>query len=137
MSSIWNIKESVRTGHIRLLGGGRELFGTVVRSGRMNKTVTVKVDRFTWNRHYNTYYMRWRNFHAHDPENFCHIGDKVVIKTCKKLSPIKHYFVRNIVLPIGRPVSLNSISLDEIEAIKYNNKLRSSSLETSNHLSLS
>ncbi len=44
-SSIWNLTHSLRTGHIPLKKGGAEAFGTVIRHGRMNKTVTVS----SWN----------------------------------------------------------------------------------------
>ncbi len=32
-----------------LLSGGRELFGTVIKHGKMDKTVTVKCDFKHWN----------------------------------------------------------------------------------------
>ena len=40
-SSIYNLKHPLRTGNIRLAPSGKELFGTVIRDGKMNKTVTV------------------------------------------------------------------------------------------------
>lgn len=43
MSSVWNLLNPIRNGGtgMKLLGSGRELFGTVIRSGKMDKTVTV------------------------------------------------------------------------------------------------
>jgi hypothetical protein len=43
MTSVWNLLNPIRNGGtgLKLLGSGRELFGTVIRSGKMNKTVTV------------------------------------------------------------------------------------------------
>ena len=41
MSSIWNLTNSLRTGHYNLLSSGRELFGTVIKDGLNKKTVTV------------------------------------------------------------------------------------------------
>lgn len=42
-TSIWNLKHPLRTGHISLAHSGKEKFGTVIRHGRMNKTVTVSI----------------------------------------------------------------------------------------------
>lgn len=41
-SSIWNLTHPLRTGHIPLKPGA-EMFGTVIRHGRMKKTVTVRL----------------------------------------------------------------------------------------------
>ena len=41
MSSIWNLANPLRTGSIKLLPSGRELFGTVIKHGVSDKTVTV------------------------------------------------------------------------------------------------
>jgi hypothetical protein len=43
-SSIWNLTHPLRSGHIPLRQGGCEAFGTVIRHGRMKKTVTVSID---------------------------------------------------------------------------------------------
>jgi hypothetical protein len=40
-TSIWNLAHPLRTGHIPLAKSGLELFGTVIRHGRMKKTVSV------------------------------------------------------------------------------------------------
>ena len=45
-SSIWNLTHPLRTGHIPLKAGGGELFGTVIRHGKMKKTVTVSQETF-------------------------------------------------------------------------------------------
>ena len=42
-TALYNIKDPIRTGHIKLARGGRELFGTVVKHGLMRKTVTVSI----------------------------------------------------------------------------------------------
>ena len=42
MSNIWNLAHPLRRGNVQLASGGQELFGTVIRHGRMNKTVTVR-----------------------------------------------------------------------------------------------
>ena len=70
--------------------------------------------------------MRNNKFHCHDEDEYCRTGDKVVIRFCKKISPIKYYYVRNVVLPIGRNQSYDQsdISQYEQEQIKYNEELR-------------
>lgn len=40
-TSIWNLRHPLRSGHISLAGGGKELFGTVIRDRRIKKTCTV------------------------------------------------------------------------------------------------
>ena len=41
MSAIWNHLSPLRTGHVKLAPGSMELYGTVMRHGKMDKTVTV------------------------------------------------------------------------------------------------
>ena len=43
MSCVWNLLNPMRTGgsNLKLLGNGRELFGTVISHGKMEKTVKV------------------------------------------------------------------------------------------------
>jgi hypothetical protein len=67
-----------------------------------------------------------RKFHVHDDENYCRIGDKVVIRhLSKKMASSKYYYVRNIVLPIGRHSYYSrDLTKDELDAIEYNKKLR-------------
>ncbi len=84
--------------------------------------------------HYNTKVGIWtnrgRNFHAHDEEEFCRTGDKVVISQCRKLSTLKHYYVRNIVLPIGRQnISGEPATQYEADALDYNEALRAKPLK--------
>ena len=69
-----------------------------------------------------------KNFHCHDGENYCRTGDKVVIQQCRKITPIKYYFVRNIVLAAGRQnLQTKDMSIYEKEAMDYNRRLRSKS----------
>ena len=48
-TSITNLTNVLRNGHVRIMPNGRELFGTVIRAGKMNKTVTVRVSRYSFN----------------------------------------------------------------------------------------
>ena len=68
---------------------------------------------------------RNKNFHCHDEENYCRTGDKVIIKSCRKMSAIKHYYVRNIVLATGRQnMNMKDMSQYELDALEYNRDLR-------------
>ncbi|EGR31697.1 ribosomal protein, putative [Ichthyophthirius multifiliis] len=104
MSSVWNLLNPVRNGGqtLKLLDSGREFFGTVIKHGINDKTVTVRVDHKFWVPKYKEYQSSQKKYQVHDEENFCVIGDKVVIRSCMPLSPTKHYFVRNIVKPFSR-----------------------------------
>mmetsp|Transcript_5532 Transcript_5532/g.3893 ORF Transcript_5532/g.3893 Transcript_5532/m.3893 type:complete len:109 (+) Transcript_5532:26-352(+) len=103
-ASIYNFAHPLRKGHIRLADSGRELFGTVIKQGVNDKTVTVRVSRYGFNHKIGIWFSSTKNFHCHDEENYCRTGDKVVIRTTRKISPIKHFYVRNIVRPAGRQV---------------------------------
>lgn len=50
--NLWNSISLTRTGRIKILDSGRELFGTVVQHGVNDKTVTVRVS----SRHFNHKY---------------------------------------------------------------------------------
>ena len=85
------------------------------------------VSRYRYNTKFGIWMMRNHKFHCHDEEEYCRTGDKVIIRYCgKKLSPIKYYFVRNVVLPIGRGHTYDQkdVSIYEKEAINYNEALR-------------
>lgn len=62
----------------------------------------VKVDHRYWFPKTKEFKTTQSNFQVHDDENFCVVGDKVVIKHCSPLSTMKHYYVRNIVKPFPR-----------------------------------
>lgn len=42
MNYLWNFTNPIQSGHVRLASFGKELYGTVIRAGRMKKTVTVR-----------------------------------------------------------------------------------------------
>lgn len=81
--------------------------------------------RYSFNQKFSLWSSRNCKFHVHDEEGYCRTGDKVVIRQCRKLSNIKYYYVRNVVLPVGRHnIYEKDISQYEREAIKYNEDLR-------------
>lgn len=66
MSSLWNILAPAISGVVRLSGSGQELFGTVVKHGLINKTVTVRVSAQNWNNKYKRYIHSHQNKLVHD-----------------------------------------------------------------------
>lgn len=64
-----------------------------VQSDRMDKTVTVVVDRRLRHPLYGKYITRSTKLHAHDENNECRIGDTVVVESCRPLSKTKAWAV--------------------------------------------
>ncbi|MCV2506078.1 MAG: 30S ribosomal protein S17 [Candidatus Lightella neohaematopini] len=65
------------------------LCGYIV-SNRMNKTVTVAVNRITKHNKYGKFIKRTTKLHAHDIYN-SNIGDKVYIIECRPISKTKSW----------------------------------------------
>lgn len=63
----------------------------LVSSDKMNKTITVVVERQIKHPMYGKFITRSKKFTAHDEENQCGIGDKVVIMETRPLSKKKHW----------------------------------------------
>jgi SSU ribosomal protein S17P len=63
----------------------------------MNKTVTVLVERLTQHSTYKKFIRKRKKFKAHDEQNACRIGDKVLIVESRPLSKDKHWRVRKII----------------------------------------
>ncbi|MFZ0134314.1 MAG: 30S ribosomal protein S17 [Desulfobacterales bacterium] len=76
-------------------GMKRQVIGTVV-SDKMDKTVVVQAERLVKHRLYDKYIRRRARFSAHDAENSCRIGDKVLITESRPLSKAKRWQVSQI-----------------------------------------
>ncbi len=74
----------------------RKQFVGIVVSDKMDKTVVVMVERLTQHPLYKKYIKRRKKFMAHDEENACRIGDKVLIEETRPLSRHKRWRVRQI-----------------------------------------
>jgi len=70
----------------------RQLSGRVV-SDKMNKTVTVLIERRTKHPLYGKVLTRSGKYHAHDEANECKEGDLVTIEECRPLSRTKSWRV--------------------------------------------
>ena len=68
----------------------RTIEGRVV-SNKMDKTVTVLVERQVKHALYGKYIKRSTKLHAHDETNQCHIGDKVSIRETRPLAKTKSW----------------------------------------------
>lgn len=74
----------------------RALTGTVV-SDKMNKTVTVLVERKVKHPIYGKVIRLSKKYHAHDENNEFHMGDVVVIEECRPISKSKAWKVAKLV----------------------------------------
>jgi small subunit ribosomal protein S17 len=70
--------------------------GTVV-SNKMDKTVVVSIERIVQHPVYKKYVRRRGKCVAHDAQNMCGIGDRVMIVETRPLSKTKRWRVREIV----------------------------------------
>ena len=70
----------------------RTLTGKVV-SDKMNKTITVLVERKVKHPLYGKIMVRSKRYHVHDENNEFHPGDMVVIEECRPLSKTKAWRV--------------------------------------------
>lgn len=76
----------VEAGDVR----SRQVTGNVV-SAKMDKTITVLVERQLKHPLYKKYIRRSTKMHAHDEENRCREGDFVVIEECRPISKTKSW----------------------------------------------
>lgn len=73
----------------------RTASGRVV-SNKMDKTITVLVERRVKHPLYGKYLTRSTKFHAHDEGNECNIGDVVTIAESRPLSKLKSWTLKSI-----------------------------------------
>jgi small subunit ribosomal protein S17 len=76
-------------------GTQKQLIGTVV-SDKMDKTVTVQVERLVQHPLYQKRLRRRSSFAAHDERNECRTGDQVLIVESRPLSKMKRWRVSRI-----------------------------------------
>ena len=73
----------------------RRLTGRVV-GDKMDKTVTVRVDRMVRHPLYGKFVRRTTKYHAHDEANECHTGDTVLIEESRPISKSKTWKVARL-----------------------------------------
>jgi len=69
----------------------------VVTSNKMEKTITVAVERKVKHPIYGKFVKKTTKFHAHDGKNECSIGDLVKIKETRPLSKTKRWRLVEVV----------------------------------------
>ena len=74
----------------------RQLVGTVV-GNKMDKTAIVQVERLVKHRMYKKYIRRRSKFAAHDENNACQVGDRVMITASRPISRRKRWRISDIV----------------------------------------
>ena len=74
----------------------RTVEGRVV-SNKMNKTVTVLVERQVKHALYGKYLRRSTKLHAHDETNACNEGDLVRVAECRPMSKTKNWQVVEVI----------------------------------------
>lgn len=72
------------------------MVGTVL-SNKMDKTVTVQVERLVRHSVYKKYIRRRSSYAAHDEHNACGIGDQVLITESRPLSRRKRWRVSQVI----------------------------------------
>ncbi|MBL7701174.1 MAG: 30S ribosomal protein S17 [Ferruginibacter sp.] len=69
----------------------------VVSSNKMDKTITVSVERKVKHPLYGKFVKKSTKFHAHDEKNECSIGDTVKIMESRPLSKTKRWRLVEVV----------------------------------------
>jgi small subunit ribosomal protein S17 len=77
-------------------GTSRRTIGRVV-SNKMNKSVTVSVERLVRHPVYGKFIRRTTKIVAHDEDNRCQEGDIVAISECRPISKSKNWRVVEVI----------------------------------------
>ncbi|MBR9791744.1 MAG: 30S ribosomal protein S17, partial [Gammaproteobacteria bacterium] len=78
----------------------RTVQGRVV-SNKMDKTITVAVERFVKHPIYGKFIKRTTKLHAHDESNVCNEGDTVTVRECAPISKNKSWMLVDVVEKAG------------------------------------
>ena len=91
-----NAVEGVQTGGTHKAAAERLGFGKVI-SNKMDKTVSVAIERLVKHPMYGKYVRRTTKLLAHDENNECKEGDTVSIKPCRPMSRRKSWVLVRVV----------------------------------------
>ena len=69
----------------------------LVTSSAADKSVVVKVENLVMHPLYSKFVRTSSKFMAHDDENTCNEGDRVLIEECRPLSKRKRWLVRKVI----------------------------------------
>ena len=73
----------------------RTATGTVV-SNKMDKSITVLIERRVQHPVYGKIVRKSSKLHAHDEANTCNIGDMVTVEECRPISKTKTWMLKSI-----------------------------------------
>jgi small subunit ribosomal protein S17 len=73
----------------------RTVSGVVV-SDKMDKSITVRVERRVKHPVYGKFVRKSSKVHAHDEDNSCNVGDVVTVIECRPLSKTKTWMLKSI-----------------------------------------
>jgi small subunit ribosomal protein S17 len=76
-------------------GNKRTIKGIVV-SNKMDKTIVVRAERLVKHAVFHKYIRSYMKYKAHDEQNSCNVGDKVIIVESRPLSHDKRWRMREI-----------------------------------------
>ncbi|MCX5843120.1 MAG: 30S ribosomal protein S17 [Deltaproteobacteria bacterium] len=76
--------------------GNKRIIKGVVVSSTMDKTIVVRTERLVKHPVFHKYIRRYVKYKAHDEDNSCNIGDKVLIVESRPLSREKRWRMREI-----------------------------------------
>lgn len=76
----------------------RRIAQGVVVSGKMQKTIVVKVDRRVKHTRYAKYITISKRYKVHDETNDAKVGDRVEIVECRPLSRDKRWALRRVLM---------------------------------------
>ena len=71
--------------------GNKNTIKGVVVSNKMDKTIVVRAERLVRHAVFHKYIKRYERYKAHDEQNRCQIGDKVLIIESRPLSKDKRW----------------------------------------------
>lgn len=102
--------------------GKRKEFIGVVTSDKMDKTITVSVERLKFHPIYKKGVKRTKKYKAHDEKNIAKVGDIVRIRECRPLSKTKRWRLveiiqsANVLTKKGQeePLDINEEEVQEI-----------------------
>jgi small subunit ribosomal protein S17 len=69
----------------------------VVVSDKMDKSVSVMVERMVKHPQFRKEVRRRKKFMAHDADNTCNVGDRVLIEEVRPLSKLKRWQVIDVI----------------------------------------
>jgi len=69
----------------------QRMTGVVVSAGKMEKTITVKIDRLVWHLKLHKQFSRSKKYLVHDEKGEAKMDDVVVVEKCNPISARKNF----------------------------------------------